>query len=222
MTDFISYVCRVRVWLILAPVFYSLRPAEPKYDNNTMYATKNNSSFAWTLCEVTFILCMISLIFIVNFSANSMIYEMQLRHLSSVQHVKRTCIMLEYNLFKNVFNWPTFLWQTQIQTTEYSLNDTIGIKKKGVFLMIYSFTPFDINFQTILMAKVIFGKKSVKKCQKLESFFTKVRLSNEALICATQNWIYLAIAFQPKTKYKKCNVSCSSNAQPWSFLSLTL
>ena len=109
------------------------------------------------------ILCMISLIFIVNFSANSMIYEMQLRHLSSVQHVKRTCIMLEYNLFKNVFNWPTFLWQTQIQTTEYSLNDTIGIKKKGVFLMIYSFTPFDINFQTILMAKVIFGKKSVKK-----------------------------------------------------------
>ena len=44
-----------------------------------------------------------------------------------------------------------FLWQTQIKTTEYSLNDTIRIKMKGVILTIGLFIPLNMNFQTILM-----------------------------------------------------------------------
>ena len=36
---------------------------------------------------------------------------------------------LEHNLFKNVSNGPAFWWQTQIQTLENDLNDTIRIKE---------------------------------------------------------------------------------------------
>ena len=50
--------------------------------------------------------------------------------------------------------WIFFLWQTQIQMIKYGLNDTKRIKKKQV-----SFTPSDMNFQAILMPKVI-----LKKC----------------------------------------------------------
>ena len=46
----------------------------------------------------------------------------------------------------------------QIQTIEYGLNDTILIIKKEVICILYSFTYFDINFQTILMPKGILQK----------------------------------------------------------------
>ena len=36
--------------------------------------------------------------------------------------------MLEHNLFKNVSNWVTFLYQKQIQKIKYGLNDTKWIK----------------------------------------------------------------------------------------------
>ena len=54
---------------------------------------------------------------------------------------------LEHNLCKNVFMGPAFLWQTQIQTIEYGLNDTIRITKNEVILMLYTFTPSDFNAQ---------------------------------------------------------------------------
>ena len=49
--------------------------------------------------------------------------------------------LLEHNLFKNVSNWVTFLWQTQIQTIKYVLNYAKRIRKKQVTLKLYSFTP---------------------------------------------------------------------------------
>ena len=47
---------------------------------------------------------------------------------------------------------------TQIQTIKYGLNDTKGIKKKQITLIIYSFTPSDMNFQTIMMLEVVLAK----------------------------------------------------------------
>ena len=37
---------------------------------------------------------------------------------------------LEHNLFKNESKWDTFLWQTQIQSIGYGLNDAKRIKKE--------------------------------------------------------------------------------------------
>ena len=37
--------------------------------------------------------------------------------------------LLEHNLFKNVSKWVISLWQTQIQTIKYGLNDKKKIKK---------------------------------------------------------------------------------------------
>ena len=39
-------------------------------------------------------------------------------------------LALEHNLFKNVSKYVIFLWNTQIQTIKYGLNDTKMIKKK--------------------------------------------------------------------------------------------
>ena len=51
-----------------------------------------------------------------------------------------------------------------IQTESvYGLNDTKLIKKKQVTLILYLLTPSDINFQTVLMPKVILIKKIVTK-----------------------------------------------------------
>ena len=68
-----------------------------------------------------------------------------------------------------------FLWQTQIQTIEYGLNDTIQIKKKQVILILYSFAPSapsDMNFQTILMPKVILAKFLSQKIYSLVTFLS--------------------------------------------------
>ena len=69
---------------------------------------------------------------------------------------------LEHNLFKNVFKWVIFLWKSQIQTIKYGLNDTKRMKKKQVTLILYSFRPSDMNFQTCLLPKVILAKKITK------------------------------------------------------------
>ena len=37
------------------------------------------------------------------------------------------------NLFKNVSKGAAFLWQTQIQTIEYDLNDTIRMKRMDLY-----------------------------------------------------------------------------------------
>ena len=47
---------------------------------------------------------------------------------------------------------------TQIQTLEYDLDDAMWIKKKDDVLIEYSFTPSDMNFQTIWMPKGILTK----------------------------------------------------------------
>ena len=74
---------------------------------------------------------------------------------------------LKHNLFKNVSKGPAILWKTQIQTIEYGLNDAIRIKKNEFILIPFSFTPFDMNFRTILIPKVILAKKLVPSQQKI-------------------------------------------------------
>ena len=93
--------------------------------------------------------------------------------------------MLEHNSFENVSNLVTFLWQTLIQTIEYGLNDMKRIKKKQVTLILYSFTPSDMNFQTILMPKVILAKFLSQKIYSLGPFLSFLYLSCilEILIC---------------------------------------
>ena len=58
-----------------------------------------------------------------------------------------------------------FLWKTQIQ-----------IKKKEVTLILYSFTPSDMNFQAILMPKVILGKFLSQKIYSLTTSYLKYAL----------------------------------------------
>ena len=43
---------------------------------------------------------------------------------------------LKHNLFKNVSKWVTILWQTQIQTIKYGLNNTKRIKKYQVTVIL--------------------------------------------------------------------------------------
>ena len=47
------------------------------------------------------------------------------------------------------------------------LNDTIRIKKNEVDLILYSFTPSDMNFQTIWMSKVFLAKSLSEKSWSL-------------------------------------------------------
>ena len=69
--------------------------------------------------------------------------------------------MLEHNLFKNVSNWVTFLYQKQIQKIKYGLNDTKWIKKKQVdTLLIYTLW---YKFSNNVVAQSDFGKKNFIK-----------------------------------------------------------
>ena len=79
---------------------------------------------------------------------------------------------LKHNLFKNVSNWVTFWWKSQIQTTEYVHDDTKSIKDNQVILILYSFTPTDMNFQTILMPKLILAKFLSQKIYSLGPFLS--------------------------------------------------
>ena len=49
----------------------------------------------------------------------------------------------------NVSKGPAFSRPSQTQTLEYGLDDAMRIKKKDLVLIEYSFTPSDMNFQTI-------------------------------------------------------------------------
>ena len=80
--------------------------------------------------------------------------------------------VLKHAQDKNVSNWVTFLWQAQIQTIKYGLNDMKPIKKKQATLTPYSFTPFDMKFQTILMPKKILAKFMSQKVYSLRPFLT--------------------------------------------------
>ena len=64
---------------------------------------------------------------------------------------------LEHNLSKNVSNAPAFLWHAQIEKIKNLFNDTIWIENK-IHFHFYSFTRPAMNFQTILMPKVILAK----------------------------------------------------------------
>ena len=81
-------------------------------------------------------------------------------------------LLLEHNLFKNASNWVIFLWDKQIQTIKYGLNDAKRIKKKQDILILYSYTPSDINFQTSLLAKVILAKRKSQKIYSLRPFLS--------------------------------------------------
>ena len=61
---------------------------------------------------------------------------------------------------------------------KYGLNDTKRIKKKQVTLILYSFTPSDMNFQTYLLPKMILAKKnSQKKTTHLDHSYLKYTLA---------------------------------------------
>ena len=53
-----------------------------------------------------------------------------------------------------------------------ALNDVKGIKKKQIELILYSFTPSDMIFHTILMPKVILAKFMSQKIHKLGPFLS--------------------------------------------------
>ena len=61
----------------------------------------------------------------------------------------------------------------QIQTIKYGPNDTKMIKKKQVTLILYLFTPSDMNFHTFWLLKVIFAKKIHKKSTHLDHSYLK-------------------------------------------------
>ena len=52
------------------------------------------------------------------------------------------------------------------------------IKKKLVTLILYSFTPSDMNFQTFLVPKMILAKKIHKKSTHLDHSHLKYTLEN--------------------------------------------
>ena len=79
---------------------------------------------------------------------------------------------LKNNLFNNVSKWVFFFWQVQIQTIKYDLNDTKIIKKKQDTLILYSFTPSDMNFQTFLLPTVILAKLLSQKTFALRPFLS--------------------------------------------------
>ena len=70
------------------------------------------------------------------------------------------------------------MWQRQrqIQTIRYGLNDTKMIKKKQLTLILYSFTPSDMNFVAILMHKVILAKNLSQKFTHFENSNLKYAL----------------------------------------------
>ena len=58
---------------------------------------------------------------------------------------------------------------------EYGLKDEIRIKKNEVIMILYSFTPSDMSFQTILMPKVILANfLSYLKYALIQKLQTKV------------------------------------------------
>ena len=57
------------------------------------------------------------------------------------------------------------------------------MKKKEVILMLYSFTPSDVNFQTILMPKVILAKHFYLNASSMVEKFKFVRIDLSGTPC---------------------------------------
>ena len=55
---------------------------------------------------------------------------------------------------------------------EYGLNHTIRAKKKEVISILYSFTSYDMKFQTILIPKAISANSYHKKTGHFEPFLS--------------------------------------------------
>ena len=62
----------------------------------------------------------------------------------------------------------------QIQPTKYGLYDAIRIKKKELILIIWSYTPSDMNVETILMPKLILTQKNSQKSDSYLKFLSFV------------------------------------------------
>ena len=60
--------------------------------------------------------------------------------------------------------------QMQIQKIKYGFDDRKRIKKKQVILKLHSFTPSDINIQTVLVPKMILAKFLSPKIYSLGPF----------------------------------------------------
>ena len=80
---------------------------------------------------------------------------------------------LEHNLFKNIFNGRKFK-----RLNMASINDTIGIKKEKIMLVLFLVYPSDMQLQTILMPKMILAKFCIKKTCPLEPFLSYILCFN--------------------------------------------
>ena len=65
--------------------------------------------------------------------------------------------MLKHTIDKNVLTGQLFFVTNANQMIKYGLNDTIQIKREFL-LILYSFTPSDMIFQTIMMGKTTLAK----------------------------------------------------------------
>ena len=80
---------------------------------------------------------------------------------------------LERNLFKNVSKWVIFCDKRRFKR----LNMVLMLQKQ-VTLMLYSFTPSDMIFQTFLLPKVILAKKKSQKNYSHRPFLSYVYFSS--------------------------------------------
>ena len=65
--------------------------------------------------------------------------------------------------------------------------NTKRIKKKQVILILYSFTPSDMNFQTIVVPKIFLEKMVTKKLQTLKFLTAK----NEVIVVFKTDFVDL-------------------------------
>ena len=84
--------------------------------------------------------------------------------------------LLKHNLPKNVCNLVTFFDKREFKRLYMALMIRNEQKKKQVKLMLDSFTPSDINFQTILMAKWFWQIFCHKKSTLLDHSYLKYAL----------------------------------------------
>ena len=71
-----------------------------------------------------------------------------------------------------MFQVSNFFVKNANSKIKYGLNDIKRIKKKQVALILYSFTPSELNFQAILMPKVILAKILSQKSGQVETFLS--------------------------------------------------
>ena len=89
---------------------------------------------------------------------------------------RRSKVFLEHNLIKNVSNWVTFLWQTQIQTIRYGLNDTKRKKRSKLHWYFAHLHPLIWIFKRFWCPQCFWQKYCHKKYTQLGHSYLKYAL----------------------------------------------